>query len=261
MVTYPTMVVMFSIIGISIYLGVKESVPYWAMAVGIGFGFISSWLCWSITITKWRVWAFQHVRNVHELKKMAIQEKLIWPDGSMFGKTEIWNAADKKKWLALQSKLQQADVFLDDATVGEETIVYYSKAKNIIQMVSMLLLLGAGIYLFFALDNFIWGAIGALIGAFFSIKEFSKATNKEPQIIINNRGLQTISTGFYRWSTIENIQITIEGSSNNLTCHLRYNHPDGTEELEIQDYDIEPKELENLIRVYKVRNSKGRLFR
>jgi hypothetical protein len=40
-------------------------------------------------ITKWRVWAFENVRNVHELKKRAIQEKLISADSSIFEKTEI----------------------------------------------------------------------------------------------------------------------------------------------------------------------------
>jgi hypothetical protein len=49
-------------------------------------------------ITKWRLWAFENVRNVHELKERAVQAKLIWPDHSIFEKMEIRSASDKERW-------------------------------------------------------------------------------------------------------------------------------------------------------------------
>jgi len=53
------------------------------------FGFIAAWLWWSISAPKWRLWAYQRVSSTGELKAAAVRAQLIWPDGSIFSKTEI----------------------------------------------------------------------------------------------------------------------------------------------------------------------------
>lgn len=54
-------------------------------------GFVFAWTWWSYFIVKWRLWAFNSVKaeNWPELKRRAIEEKLIWEDGNYFEKTEI----------------------------------------------------------------------------------------------------------------------------------------------------------------------------
>ena len=71
MVTYPGMAIMFAMLGISFYLGMAEITPIWIIPVGVVSSFITAWLYWSVMIIKWRLWAFENVRNVHELKKRA----------------------------------------------------------------------------------------------------------------------------------------------------------------------------------------------
>ncbi len=112
MVNYPVFVIMIGTLSVSFFLGSQGSFPLWIFPLGFGLAFGLAWLYWSIMITKWRIWAFENVRNVHELKKRAIQEKLIWPDGSVFEKTEIRSSATKEKWKSLKSNLSGKISFL-----------------------------------------------------------------------------------------------------------------------------------------------------
>jgi hypothetical protein len=48
-----------------------------------------SWLAWSILVPQWRLWAYQRVANIAELKDRALAANLIWPERSIFARTEI----------------------------------------------------------------------------------------------------------------------------------------------------------------------------
>ena len=67
---------------LAMYLFSEKLIPDWGIAVSFLIGFLFAWLYWSYGITKWRIWAFEYVRNVHELKKKAIQQGLVWKDKS-----------------------------------------------------------------------------------------------------------------------------------------------------------------------------------
>ncbi len=261
MVTYPGMLVLFGILGLTIYLGIQKVIPTWCLAVGFILSFILAWLWWSFMITKWRLWAFENVRNVHELKQRAIQEKLIWPDNSIFEKTEIRNSIDKEKLTSLQNKFKQADLFQDDFTIPDETVIYYSKSKNFLEMAIMLVCLGVGIYLILKTDSYIFGSILSVIGAYFAYKEYKEATNTEPQIIINDKGIETISTDFYNWNDIENEKVISKGSGKHTHYYLTYNFPHGTEHLQIDGYDTDIRRLNKLLILYRGRSNKKTINR
>lgn len=258
MVTYPGMFVMFSIMGLTFLFGLQKKDLVWIWPVGISSSILLSWLFWSVRITKWKVWAFENIRNVHELKKRAIQEKLIWSDGSFFNKTEIWNREDRQKWEFLQNKFLIKDevIYQDDLTIPSEKIILYSKGKNLVEMFVMLGCLAVGIYLIVKSNNYLFGTILSLIGGYFAFKEFKEATNKTPQITLSDKGIETINTKFYRWDDISNEDVDIVGSGKHTHHYLIYDHPDGAENLLIDDYDIEFKELRRLLRVYKGRSLK-----
>ncbi|MFK7774629.1 MAG: hypothetical protein AB8F94_20990, partial [Saprospiraceae bacterium] len=67
---------------------------------------ILPWLYWSFAIVQWRIWAFSNVRNVHELKRQAIEGKLIWPDDSIFNTTEIRNSRQQTTLAQLELKFK-----------------------------------------------------------------------------------------------------------------------------------------------------------
>lgn len=253
MINYPVGIIQFTVIIGSIFVVIFFNLPGWLVPVGILIGFIASWLYWSFVITQWRIWAFENVRNVHELKQRAIKEKLIWKDGSIFGKTEIRTAADKEKLQSLESKFLQNDVFVDDSSVPDETVVYYSKTKNFLQMGIMLIAMFGGIYLLAVSANYLAGGLLTAFGAFFSIKEYLQATNTTPQIILNSRGIETVSTPFYEWKDITDDEAVARRTGKSTNHYLNYNYPNGSEQLKIDDYEISQRELDNLLRVYRGR--------
>jgi hypothetical protein len=67
-------------------------------------GFILAWGIWSIMITKWKIWAYEKVEDIDLLKRRAIKEKLIWPDGHFFERTEIRSKQDKLKLEKLEER-------------------------------------------------------------------------------------------------------------------------------------------------------------
>jgi hypothetical protein len=55
--------------------------------------FVGAWLWWSLTVPRWRIWAYEHVASAQELKRAAVAANLTWPSGSFFEKTEIKSSA------------------------------------------------------------------------------------------------------------------------------------------------------------------------
>jgi hypothetical protein len=72
---------------------------------------VLGWLYWSVAITHWRIWAFENVRNVHDLKRNAIRAKIIWPDKSFAEKTEIRTAGQRERLHKIARKFDQEDVY------------------------------------------------------------------------------------------------------------------------------------------------------
>lgn len=258
MVNRPSVIIMILVTVLSIVLAVMNLIPAWGIGIGIVLSFVAAWLCWSIMITKWRLWAFENVRNVHQLRKRAIQEKLIWPNKSIFEKTEIRSAAEKAKWQSLQSRFSQQDTFTDDLTVPAETIIYYSKFGNFLEMGIMLVAAAAGIYLIVITDRVWLGSGMTALCAWLAWKEYRQATNKKPQIIISDKGLQTASTQFYPWNSIGSEEAIIRAGGNNSNRYLSYNHPGGGELFNIDDLDITTTELNQLLILYRNRSKQRR---
>jgi hypothetical protein len=60
----------------------------WFVPMFIG-GFVAGWLVWSVQTPRWRRWAYERVEDIEALKAMAVSSQYIWPDGPIFGRTEI----------------------------------------------------------------------------------------------------------------------------------------------------------------------------
>ncbi len=254
-VRYPMMLVVFVSIGFSFFLSIQKIFSVLVIPIGFVVAFGLAWLYWSISITRWRLWAFENVRNVNELKMRAIQEKLIWPEGGILEKTEIRSPREEKQWLQLQEKFKIKDIFTDDPSIPNETIIFYSKRKLIL-VIPLIGFLGAGIYVFTFLSSYVFGigliAVGIVVG-YYSLKA---KPNSTPQIVINDSGMSTVSTKFYRWKDIHNEEVVVENDGEDINFYLTYNHPSGSERLQINDYDISHKTLNRIMFVYRNRFNK-----
>jgi hypothetical protein len=63
--------------------------------------FIAAWTWWSISVPRWRVWAYEHASDVRLLKQRAFEVGLTWPDQHVFDCTEIKSAAVRRRERAL----------------------------------------------------------------------------------------------------------------------------------------------------------------
>lgn len=76
--------------------------PFWAVGGLFPLSVILAWLAWSILITRWRVWAYERVDDLGELKGLAFEANLIWPDGHFLERTEIRTPTQRQRLLELE---------------------------------------------------------------------------------------------------------------------------------------------------------------
>ena len=124
----------------------------------------------------------------------------------------------------------------------------------------MLFISGVGFYLVVKKGSYILGSILSIIGVYLSLKEYREAMNIEPQIILNNDGIQTISTDFCAWKDIENEGVAREGSGKHVHYYLVYNFPGGQEKLLIDEYGISQNTLNKLLTLYRGRSKKRKNY-
>ena len=65
------------------YPGMKWGLPTLLVSI------VGGWLIWSVQVPRWRLWAYRRVKDISRLKELAMEKQLIWPEGSIFEKTEI----------------------------------------------------------------------------------------------------------------------------------------------------------------------------
>jgi hypothetical protein len=72
----------------------------WSMiAAGLAFlvSWPAAWLTWSVLVPRWRVWAYERVEDLDELKAIGVTVGLIWPDGHPNGRTELRSRAQQER--------------------------------------------------------------------------------------------------------------------------------------------------------------------
>lgn len=258
--------VLASLIGtplVANYLTNENIIPSWGIAVSVLVGFVLAWIVWSLMITKWRIWAFANVRNVHELKRRAIEEKLIWKDGSYFEKTEIRDNEDELALKKLQRKFEVEDQYREDFSLPRKTEIYLSKYNIYFGLGASILTASVAIFLLTqgSTQNIVLGGIMLVIGVFGIVKWGRTSTIKELQLLIDSNGI-TIRNSFRSWSAIENEKVLKQGSGNDSKSFMVYFYNDAIdegqyEEIEIDSFDVTPKQLENIIRTYRIRHTKN----
>ena len=91
-----------------------------------------------------------------------------------------------------------------------------------------------------------------ILAVFFGYRYgYKKLKNREPQLILNSKGISTNKAGFYRWEEIEKYMI-ITGRN----AYLKYTHSRGEECINISYLDIKSDgiKLSKLLMVYRERN-------
>ena len=220
---------------------------------------------WSKRTTKWKLWAFENVKNVHELCKVARQSALFARYGSFLDKVTLQTKSERKQWANLQIKFERADIFEDDAEVPAETIIYFSMVSRLILIVAYLAIGVVALLITISafrpnLDKWVSiisiGVMGWM--AFLIFTMIKSLVERKPQLIISDKGIETIRDGFQSWEFIFNEHFT-QGSRRDMGSILRYNYAGGKARIDIGHYKISYEKLDHLLRTYRGRyNSRKR---
>lgn len=258
-VHYPAVVILLLLVILSIILSFQKSIPIWLPIVCLLLALILPFIYWLVMITKWKLWAFDNVRNLHELKRRAISEGLIGADGSIYEKFEIKSKEDKKKWSEILERFKNKNVFIDDFSIADETVIYFSKTQMYLYLAFGLIAIATGIYLYLIKNDWKKGIFLLGFGLYMAINNYYKLIKRWPQITISNLGLSTKSTDFYSWDEISDAKLLIEFTGKEKKHFLMYNHPKGSEKLSIKELGISYTELESLLVLYQGRFYKGKI--
>jgi len=79
----------------------------WFLPILAG-AFVLGWLSWSLLVPRWRLWAYERVSDIEELKRQAADHQIIWPEGHFFERTEIASKELREKIRALERKAANA---------------------------------------------------------------------------------------------------------------------------------------------------------
>lgn len=116
--------------------------------------------------------------------------------------------------------------------------------------------LSFGVYLLITQDSWIFGTGLILVGAYFAIKDFKKLSTFEPQIILDNKGIE-ITGDSYPWTEIQDFTATLETLGKNSNSYLILETSSGTVKVNIDDYDTTFRQLRHILSVYKGRFEKA----
>jgi hypothetical protein len=221
-------------------------------------GFVLGWYYWSYAVVNWKIWAFENVRNVHELKRKAIENNLIWQDGSWFEKTERKSEDQKRKLKYLERKFLIEDVYFDDITVSKETKIYFSKPSQIFLLIMGLGFICLVLWLYSTSERFdAYCFIIIPVGLWLIISSVRKLLNKNPQLILNEIGITISNNESFSWFAIKNENIISKQHGKHRSQYLSFYANKQLYEIQIDELGTSFKKIEKLIRVYRVRHQKN----
>lgn len=247
LVILPLLIFITTLVSGAIIISETGADGLWTLAL-IFFCISLAWLTWSFAATPWRIWAFTNVRNVHELRSKAVSGKLIWPEDSFFGKTEIRTKTQRRKLAELDQRFLERDIFEDDPGIPSETVIRFSKRDKMIAFCIGLFLIIIGVYGILK-DQYAMAAI-FLAGDYLAIKSYRQMRNREPQLILNEKGMQVKDGPFIEWHLVSHIVIS--------QTHIRYRIGNLSDHaLELGEFDKNVSAIEKRIRIYTGRHGQS----
>ena len=221
--------------------------------ITILIGILTSWFYWSFTITKWRIWAYSNVRNVHELKTKALKCGLIFKEEGLLEKTEIRSFADNETFKQLEKKFLEKDIYQDDSTVPNEFIIYNSTLKSVLSLILYAFFIFIGIYYYITSTQSGVFIFFAILFCLFSYLEFNTLMDKSPQIKINEIGISIKDEKMINWSEINSAIVYSKWSGKSFDRLFSLNGRD----ISIKEYAITRSKLGHFLKVYRARNEKN----
>ncbi|MFC0516411.1 hypothetical protein ACFFGT_19545 [Mucilaginibacter angelicae] len=261
MIIYPMQAITVMALGVSIYLKAAIGSPPLIMLAVMITGTIIAIILRGFMATRWRIWAFENVRNVHELEARAIKAGLIRNQKYSLLFPEFRSIADKAKLQELSKKFAQPDVFTDNHTVANEVRVYFSKRKNYL-FAGVAVVGGLAIGIAVILNNpqqYIFLMMILIAAGLIAFSSLKKALNTTPRIIISDKGIETVNTPFYEWKDIYQEEVFTEQEDRSMVTYFTYASPNGYEKLAIgNDLTHSAQQIESALKLFRSRSDKAK---
>ena len=238
----------------SVFGGSYIGLPSWTIAIALPLAFVLAWLTWSVLVTRWRIWALLNVRNTQQLFETAVAEKLIWPEGSWFQRTEIRTAGQRATLEALGVRSNTPDVWNDDPEVHDVTEIHWSRTEFIVTSVTAIAVILVGVYMIFKdySDILGWALVGIVV--ILGAKDIRKLSDRRTRIRLDLHGITLLDRPCIPWETITEDRVALKGSGRSSYTALEFRHPNGAEEIRIDQMDLSKDELRHRLRVYRFRS-------
>lgn len=204
-ITFPIIVIIIASNTIASQVASSQSSGYYNDLIGIGIGILIAWIYRSFAVSKWRIWAYQNVKHIHQLELKATQQNIIWPKDSFISKTEIVLPADKPILQNLQKRFSEPDHFAIITSLPAQT-TYYFQSSHLIQVIFKYLIITAIVATLYVYNKIgLILSLGIFIGIimtplFHAIKNIR---NKQIQLTIDNTGITFKDQFRVSWNTVE----------------------------------------------------------
>lgn len=228
-----------------------DRTAWYFIAAGVVIGILFSWLSWSFTVVRWKIWAYTNVRNVHELTKRAVESQIMWPEGNFFNRTEIKSQEQRYQLEQLKQRFIERDVFNDDANVPLETYVYISKRQMYFKVVLGITMVAFGIYLYTGAETpkeKLFTYVSPVAGVYFLYQAIKGLRNVKPVLVLSDEGIRQGSL-LKTWGEISGERVVVRHKEE----VLEYDHDEGSESFEIENLAISTSELRNVLKIYRGR--------
>jgi hypothetical protein len=148
-----------------------------------------------------------------------------------------------------------SDIMPDDDSLPTETIIRFSYRKATLSFIFATLLSGLTIFYYTQkLYFFIILSVAAI--AYLIYAGIKIIWDRSPQLILNDKGIETKKNGFISWKDLSNEQVVIrkpQYSRRGPTTLLEYDDSFGTLEFNIDNLDITAESLGEMLYAYRKR--------
>ncbi len=252
MLNVPSSVVPKVIIGIMVLLAVLKVVDWQYALFSAPMSLLLFPLFYrSFMITKWKLWSYEKVRNIHELKAKAVMMGIISEDTGFLEKL-FRTAAAESRLKELEEKFSVPDLFSDQNQVPEETTFLY-KVNNLILPVLMIILCVAVSLNCFLKNDKVIASISLIAASWILIQFIRKRKEKAMYLTLNDKGIGTFNHPFIPWDEISGEKIIRGKVDDPADFYLVFNTPFGEESIGIDNLSVKPAEILDLLKIYRER--------
>jgi hypothetical protein len=185
--------------------------------------------------------------------EMAVNEKLIWPKGSFFERTEVRTKAQRELLLQLEARFATPDEQMDDPAVPARTVVLYSRLQMAFLLAWGIGMIGFAAYLFTTDGSPLVTLLIAAMGVWVTVDGARKLLRDRPVLVISSDGIMLNDGPRIPWTEVHKTRLVQRGSGRSTRHMLEVHHGDTRSDLEIGSLGISKGALRHALKVHRLR--------